>query len=155
MRSCIFQTAAQDSDLVVPANQSAFAKRTQRAKAKTGGMPPLPETFAEVVDLLQDGLKVTPVGDPFFAYSGTVLDNVGDENDEPQTMVVFVSPFGRDLLTSSKIWLSNGTFKSAPLPFHHIYVVFGQLPSDKVLPTVFGSLFCLVSKRMSIAVCGL
>ena len=46
-------------------------------------MPPLPETFAEVVDLLQEGLKVTPVGDPLFAYFGTALDNVGDENDEP------------------------------------------------------------------------
>ena len=40
----------------------------------------------------------------------------------------------------SKVWLRDGTFKTAPKPFMQVYINFSQMESGKVLPCGFSLL---------------
>ncbi len=48
-----------------------------------------------------------------------------------------MSPFGRQILARSKLWLCDGTFECAPAPFVQLYVVAAQSPSNRILPVCY------------------
>ena len=47
---------------------------------------------------------------------------------------------GKEILSTTKQWFSDGTFSTAPSPYSQIYVIFGELASGKTLPCFYALL---------------
>ena len=63
----------------------------------------------------------------------------GDGENQP-TMILFLSPIGKEILTTAVRWYSYGTFSTAPPPYTQLYVLFGELASGKALPCFYALL---------------
>ena len=66
-----------------------------------------------------------------------------DKSNEP-TMILFLSNFGKELLSTSHVWFSDGTFTTAPPPYTQLYVVFGKLVCGKILPAIYGKMWSIL-----------
>ena len=80
----------------IPKSRNAFIQTLQRSHVKAGGHTIVPRTFDEAVTMIPDHMKLSGNGDRFLRFAGRV-----DPNLEP-TMLMFMSPFGRELHNSSK-----------------------------------------------------
>lgn len=98
----------------LPKSGNAFIQTLQRARVKAGGHPEVPRTFDEVIPMIPEAMKMTGAGDRFLRFADRV-----DPNLEP-TMLMFMSPFGRELLNSSSKFFADGTFKTCPPPFAQV-----------------------------------
>ena len=116
-----------------------------RAKSKASSNPKPPRTYNEIMELLPEKYTLTSAGDPFLVYMGNVDgEEEFDGNDFHQLLLIYMSPFGRNLLSTSGTWLSNGTFKSAPKPFTQLYILFGEMSSGKVILSNIFLFLCLL-----------
>ena len=64
---------------------------------------------------------------------------LNQETKDGKILLIFMSEFGKDLLTSSQIWMCDGTFGRCPKPFQQLYVVHSRY-CDKVLPSMYAYL---------------
>ena len=92
------------SGRIMLTTQSAYQQQVYRAKKKGSGYPPIPVNYDDVIKLLPNELRATVDGDQFLVFNGAVREE-GEHHDvhgNNPLLLVFMSPFGRDLLTSSK-----------------------------------------------------
>ena len=99
----------------LPKSGNALIQTLQQARVKAGGHPNVPKTFDEVLTMIPVEKKLTASGDRFLQFAGKVTDE-----DSP-TMLIFMSPFGRELLKNSSNFFADGTFKTCPLPFKQVH----------------------------------
>jgi hypothetical protein len=92
---------------------------------------PLPEKYL-----------VTELGDPFLVLKDTV-----DDANANKCILVFMSPFQKELARLAKRWYGDGTFKTCPPPFSatngpkgQIYTVFAELTDGAAVPVCFSIL---------------
>ena len=86
----------------------------RRARKRSLNVPPEPESFKSPV--IPEGYKKTNKGDNFLQYdSGT--------NSEDQRILIFGTTSNIEMLSTSNIWLADGTFKTAPNLFYQLYVI--------------------------------
>ena len=116
-------------------SEIAMSKAMRRARNKELGYPKLPQTFAEVQALqFPDRFSKTKAGDPFLVLKDFVT------TDSENVMLLFLSPFGRQLLGTSTMWTSDGTFKTTVSPFKQIYIVYGITQEGQSLPAAYALL---------------
>jgi hypothetical protein len=133
------------TDEVIPIKYSALARSMCRVKSKGFVRPKAPNTYKEVLDLFPEDLKKLSNGSQFLIYAGPIEDEAEnqDPDEEDPTMLIFLAAHGAERLRVSKIWLCDGTFKTAPKPFLQVYIIFAQTDSGKVLPAAF----CLLPQK--------
>ena len=71
-------------------------------------------------------LKTAIGGGNILLYAGPV-DGEGDGGGDQ--MLIMATENSSERLRTSRVWLSDGTFRTCPDPFKQLYVVFGQLGS--------------------------
>ena len=78
-----------------------------------------------------ENLKEVIGGGRFILFGGPVQEGMGEEG-HPH-MLILCSENARERLRQSNIWLSDGTFRTAPEPWSQLYVVSAQLGSGAPL----------------------
>ena len=114
-----------------------FCRSIQRARAKERSQPAVPIHYSDLFTAFPPKYTTTADGHNFLLLKDYVSENSED------ALVVFMSPFGQQLLQSSKVWLSDGTFWSAPPPFKQIYLISGLATTGRVLPACY----CLLPNK--------
>ena len=110
---------------VVPVKYNNLARSISRVRSSLTERPRTPISFQDVLLLLPDNLKYMLDGTIFLVYAGPVMaeeenvENVPNNESQPN-MLIFMSPHGKERLRVSPIWLCDGTFKSAPLPYMQV-----------------------------------
>lgn len=118
--------------------EGGLTKAIQRARAKERNEPEPPKTFADMVSArFPEEYSKTSNGSNFLLVKDFI-----DENSD-KAFCIFMSPFGKQLLTTSRLWLADGTFFTAPPPFAQVYLVCGQSVSGNVLPAAY----CLLPSK--------
>ena len=114
-------------------------KRTiQRERARTLAAPVQPATLSQLA--LPNEYMMTAKGEPFLLYDSGAAD--------AQRFLIFGTQANLHMLQSSRCWLADGTFKTAPSLFVQVYVVHGlrggpDLAKDgHLLPSLFVLLAC-------------
>ena len=139
-------------DTVLGVSKSALSRQIQRVRAKESKNPVSPKSFKDTITLMTEEIKKLTNGEMFLLYAGPVRDMDPDvpsgswDDSWPEIepcLLVFMSPFGKELLSTSANWFADGTFKTAPSPFSQIFTTMGELESGKVLPAVYS---CLPNK---------
>ena len=74
--------------------------------------PVQPDTFEQLI--LPKEYKRTSKGEPFLLY---------DSGAETQRILIFGTKRNLEMLHNSRVWLADGTFKTAPLLFTQLYVI--------------------------------
>ena len=109
----------------------------QRVRAKERSQPVVPLQFEDLFVPFPEKYTTTADGDNFLLMKDLVSEN------SDAAMVMFMSPFGRQLLQSSKFWLADGTFWTAPPPFTQIYLINALASTGRVLPACY----CLLPNK--------
>ena len=134
---------------VVPIKYNTLARGLNRAKTKALTRPKAPTTYMEVLERFPEDLKKMTNGSEFLLYAGPSsgeaenaenIRPVARANNEQDLLLIFMAGDGAERLKLSKIWLCDGTFKTAPVPFLQVYIVFAQTDSGKVIPAAFSLL---------------
>jgi hypothetical protein len=97
----------------------------------------VPLQFADLFTPFPTEYTTTADGDNFLLLKDYVSEN------SSLALVIFMSPFGRQLLQSSKFWLADGTFWTAPPPFVQIYMINALASTGRVLPVCY----CLLPNK--------
>ena len=111
----VSNTLAQ-KDVRLPKTGEALAKSIRRHRQSSGGFPKAPANFEDVLILLPEQFRLTKSRDRFLRFADKV-----DETEDP-TMLVFMSPTGKELLRAADIWYSDGTFITAPFPYAQVLI---------------------------------
>ena len=112
--------------------EASLTRAIQKKRAALRDEPPLPNKFSELKAMeIPDKYGKTKDGDQFLL----VKDYISENNRKG--IVLFLSPFGRQLLKRSKLWCADGTFLTAPKPFVQIYIVAAESPAGRILPASF------------------
>ncbi len=104
-------------------------RKDQRAKNKITARPPLPQSFDNLDEILQQ-FVTTSDGERFLLYN--------DEFEEGR-IIIFASAQGLILLQSSETWSCDGTFSVVPAPFMQFYTFMAEL-DNKSYPCFFALL---------------
>jgi len=140
-RQILGELAAQPSGpetKLAQRTEGGLTKAIQRARAKERNEPEPPKSFADMMSArFPDEYSKTSDGSNFLLVKDYV-----DENTD-KAFCIFMSPFGKQLLTTSRLWLADGTFFTAPPPFAQVYLVCGQSVSGKILPAAY----CLLPSK--------
>jgi len=111
-----------------------LCRSIQRARAKERVQPAVPLQYSDLFTPFPPKYSTTANGQKFL-----LLKDYVSENNEG-ALVVFMSPFGQQLLQSSKFWLGDGTFWSAPAPFSQVYIISALASTGRVLPACYSLL---------------
>lgn len=114
-----------------------LSRSIQRAREKERSQPAVPLQFADLFTPFPAKYTTTSDGNNFMLLKDYVSEN------STSALVIFMSPFGRQLLQTSKFWLADGTFWTAPPPFTQIYLINGLASTGRVLPACF----CLLPNK--------
>ena len=140
-RQVLAELANQQSSVQVQLAQRSEAGLTraiQRVWAKEREEPTIPKTFADLFNgPFPDKYSKASDGSNFLLMKDFV-----DENSD-KAFVIFLSSFGVQLLKMAKLWLSDGTFFTAPAPFAQIYFICGLSLSGRVLLAAY----CLLPNK--------
>ncbi|KAI6649974.1 hypothetical protein LOD99_6338 [Oopsacas minuta] len=115
-------------------------KRTmQRQRASVLAAPAQPTTLAELA--LPAVYQQTAKGEQFLLYDSGA--------DDVHRFLIFGTQHNLGMLRRSKIWLADGTFKTAPPLFVQVYVVHGLRGGDDPMKTghLLPSLSCYCPTR--------
>jgi len=116
-------------------SEASLTRSIQILRAKERHQPEVPETFSELMSKpFPEKYQKTSDGSQFLLTRDFI-----DENSE-KGFLLFMSPFGQQLLKSAKVWMADGTFWTAPEPFQQIYVICGLSTSGRILPASFALL---------------
>jgi hypothetical protein len=123
----------------LPEAQSALRKThavgqaIQREKKRMLGISgTVPKTPAEIMENLPERFKKTSGGGPFLRH----MEKVGEDS----MILVFMSDYGKWVLSKSEHVFCDGTFDTAPPPFKQIYFLLGKMPEMSAVPCVFALL---------------
>lgn len=72
---------------------------------------------------------------------------VADYQYEDSRLLVFCSDEAKPLLGEVKEYFCDGTFKSAPKPFHQLFIIYGDLGSSSGTTNVVPLVFALMSDK--------
>ena len=115
-----------------------LTKAIQRVRAKERNEPDPPKSFADLFTApFPNEYSKTANGEDFL-----LLKDYVDENMD-KAFCIFMSPFGKQLLQTSRLWLADGTFFTAPPLFAQVYIICGQSVSGAVLPAAY----CLLPSK--------
>ena len=116
-------------------SEASLTRSIQNVRAKERHQPEVPATFSDLMaQPFPEKYQKTSDGSQFL-----VLRDFVDENTT-NGFLLFMSPFGNQLLKSAKVWLVDGTFWTAPDPFQQVYLIFALSASRRVLPAGFALL---------------
>ena len=116
-------------------SDDAIKKAMRRARNKSSNYPPIPKMFSDLMSgPLPEKFSATATGEPFLLCKDFV-----NENTE-KGFIVFMSPFGKQLLSTSSLWCCDGTFYTAVDPFKQVFIICGRTPTGKFLPGLFALL---------------
>ena len=111
---------AQNESIAAATSMStpnSLKMKIYRARRKEHGIKDkLPSTPDELINL-EDKLQKLPSGEQFLVSKAKL--------DEESVVLIFMSEFGKRILSNSQTWLMDGTFKTVPTPFGQLYTVFG------------------------------
>ena len=117
--------------------EGGITKAIQRARAKEKNEPDPPKSFADLfAGPFPDEYLKTADGSDFLLVKDYI-----DENMD-KAFCIFMSPFGKQLLQTSRLWLADGTFFTAPPLFAQVYLICGQSISGTILPAAYCLLPC-------------
>ncbi|KAI6651165.1 hypothetical protein LOD99_5516 [Oopsacas minuta] len=136
------QTASEGTAAKLPKLDSL--KRTiQRQCASVLAAPAQPTTLAELA--LPAAYQQTAKGEQFLLYDSGA--------DDVHRFLIFATQHNLGMLQRSKIWLADGTFKTAPPLFAQVYVVHGLRGGDDPMKTghLLPSLFVLLPNKTEAA----
>ncbi|KAI6651166.1 hypothetical protein LOD99_5517 [Oopsacas minuta] len=136
------QTASEGTAAKLPKLDSL--KRTiQRQCASILAAPAQPTTLAELA--LPAAYQQTAKGEQFLLYDSGA--------DDVHRFLIFATQHNLGMLQRSKIWLADGTFKTAPPLFAQVYVVHGLRGGDDPMKTghLLPSLFVLLPNKTEAA----
>ncbi|XP_069058743.1 uncharacterized protein [Pleurodeles waltl] len=100
----------------------------QREKLASNPHRVAPQTYVDIN--IPPKLTVTFSNEPFLMY----------DNENPQKRIlIFSTKHNLVILESSPVWMMDGTFKSTPHPFTHIYTIHAN-KSNTTIPLVYALL---------------
>ncbi|KAI6647086.1 hypothetical protein LOD99_8923 [Oopsacas minuta] len=140
------QTASEGTAAKLPKLDSL--KRTiQRQRASVLAAPAQPTTLAELA--LPAVYQQTAKGEQFLLYDSGA--------DDVPRFLIFATQHNLGVLQRSKIWLADGTFKTAPPLFVQVYLVHGLRGGDDPMKTghLLPSLFVPLPNKMELSVASL
>lgn len=77
--------------------------------------PELPRTFADIMKMdLPAKYTTTADGREFLVM------NSWTNNTENESLMVFISNTGADILKTAPVWLMDGTYRISPVPFYQV-----------------------------------
>lgn len=113
--------------------QGTLARAIQRARVAANGFPKVPKLWSELI--IPDNLKQTSDNCPFLQFEGQI--EVGRE----EKFLIFMSPTGKEILSSSTEWFADGTFDCCSNTlFTQLFVVFAKSRTGRVVPSLFSLL---------------
>jgi hypothetical protein len=128
-----------ESVLLARRKSANLIRSMQVHRVKVKGHNSVPATMEWILENpLPENYSKTVSGDNFLILK----DQVTAESTS-SCLLVFMSTLGKELLRSSKHWVSDGTFKTCPKPFPHngqIYIMFAELKTGLLLPCAFSFL---------------
>jgi len=95
-------------------SDAAIKSSLWREKKKVADRPPLPKTFSELMRSIPDKYQKTADGGEFLVL------NCWIDDQETQSIMLYLSSTGVDILRRAKKWMLDGTFKIAPLPYYQV-----------------------------------
>jgi hypothetical protein len=111
----------------------ALGQAIQRERKKVLGISgTVPKTPDDILEKLPDRFKTTSGGGPFLRH----MEKVDNNN----MIMIFMSDYGKWVLSKSEQVFCDGTFDTAPPPFKQIYFLLGQMPNMSTVPCVFALL---------------
>jgi hypothetical protein len=89
-----------------------------REKKKLNPLPPLLKTYQDVTKaVIPSSLSNTADGSEF------LILNSGISDLELESMMVFMSEAGADVMRKAPVWMIDGIFYTTPKPFYQISMV--------------------------------
>lgn len=96
----------------------ALKTKLWRARCKANPMPKIPKTHQDVMEAnLPDKLTKTMDGQPLL-HLITWKDDI-----EAESVLLFLSDPGAEYLRRAPVWMMDGTFKTAPVPYKQVLTV--------------------------------
>jgi len=118
--------------------EGGLTKAIQRARAKDRDEPAVPQTFSDLFSApFPKKYSKTSDGSEFLLVKDFITEN------SDKAFCIFMSPFGKQLLQTSNLWLADGTFLTAPSPFIQVYMICGQSIANRILPAAY----CLLPNK--------
>ncbi|KAI6658769.1 hypothetical protein LOD99_15094 [Oopsacas minuta] len=129
----------QDSSHHIIGELDSLKRTIQRQRASVLSAPVQPTALAELV--LPAEYQRTAKGEQFLLYDSG--------EDDAHRFLIFGTQRNLGMLQQSKIWLADGTFKTAPPLFAQVYVVHGLRGGDDPMKTghLLPSLFVLLPNK--------
>jgi hypothetical protein len=119
-------------------SSQTLAKAIQRQRNIHKGYPKKAKKYEDLVNI-PDRLSVTADGQPFVLLNGTVIPE--DPIPNVKRILIFISPFGRGMLSGCCSWYVDGTFKPASeTHFYQIVFMVGLTGLGKAVPCLYALL---------------
>jgi hypothetical protein len=123
-------SSAQPNTLTAMRSGGALKMALFRERMKINPLPPLPKSYADVMKAeIPSNLSKTADGKEFLLLKDWTNGN------ELESIMVFMSDDGAEILRRAPTWMMDGTFKCAQVPFYQVQASF--------IPETF-FLLCLV-----------
>jgi hypothetical protein len=108
-------SSSQPNTVYSMSSSSALKSALFREKKKANPLPPLPKSYADVIKTTIPSSLSSSADEKEFL----ILNSWTNEN-ELESMMVFMSDVGADILRRAPIWMMDGTFRTAPSPFYQV-----------------------------------
>ena len=112
-------SSSQPNTLSAMRTCSALKSALLQEKNKINPLPTLPKTFSDIMSTdIPTKLSLSADGKEF------LITNAWINVNELESMMVFMSDDGADILRRAPTWMVDGTFKVAPDPFYQVKYIY-------------------------------